>query len=94
MRRKPTSPGEILKHEFLIPLGITQKELSDHIKCDVKVVNRLVNEKCRLTADMAIKLSASFKMSAEFWLNAQQALDIYYAEKELRKKPKPLAKAG
>ena len=41
--RKPTTPGEILKIEFLKPLGITQKELADHIECDLKVINRLVN---------------------------------------------------
>ena len=35
--RKPTGPGEILKEEFLIPLGITQKQLADHVGCDVKV---------------------------------------------------------
>ena len=46
MKRKPTPPGEILK-EFLIPLGITQKRLADHIRCDFKVVNRVVNEKAQ-----------------------------------------------
>jgi len=39
--RKPTSPGEILREEFLTPLGMTQKQLANHLGCDVKVVNRL-----------------------------------------------------
>jgi len=36
-RRQPTTPGEILREEFLIPLGMTQKQLADHLACDVKV---------------------------------------------------------
>nr|NGX33163.1 hypothetical protein [Candidatus Anoxychlamydiales bacterium] len=41
-RRKPTFPGEIIYEEFLLPLEITQKELADHIKCDYKVINRII----------------------------------------------------
>jgi len=78
-KRKPTSPGEILQEEFLTPLNLTQKELADHIKCDVKVINRIVNEQCRLTAEMGVRLAAALNTSIEFWLNAQEAVDIYYA---------------
>ena len=77
--RKPTTPGEILQEEFLTPLKLTQKELADHIKCDVKVINRIINEQCRLTAEMGVRLSAALNTSIEFWLNAQEAVDIYYA---------------
>jgi antitoxin HigA-1 len=42
-RRQPTSPGEILRREFLVPLAMTQKRLADHLGCDSKVVNRIVN---------------------------------------------------
>ena len=45
MKRKPTSPGEILYEEFLKPLNLTQKELSLHIDCDYKVINRIVYTK-------------------------------------------------
>lgn len=78
-KRKPTTPGEILQEEFLTPLNLTQKELADHIKCDVKVINRIVNEQCRLTAEMGVRLAAALNTSIEFWLNAQEAVDIYYA---------------
>ena len=40
-RRPPTGPGEILHEEFLLPLGMTQKQLADHVACDVKVINRI-----------------------------------------------------
>lgn len=95
MKRKPTSPGEILKEEFLIPLKITQKELADHIRCDFKVVNRIVNERAQVTPKLAIKLGAAFKTTPDFWLNAQKALDIYHTSREIKRLPKPLLrKAG
>lgn len=77
MRRKPTSPGEILSEEFLKPLGLSQKELAEHLGCDYKVINRIVNERASVTADMAIKLAAAFKTTPDFWLNAQMALDLW-----------------
>jgi antitoxin HigA-1 len=94
IQRKPTSPGEILREEFLKPLGMTQKELADHVGCDVKVVNRIVNGRAAVTAEMAIKLGAALSMSPEFWLNAQQAVDIYHAARRIKKVPGPLPLAG
>ncbi len=79
VKRKPTSPGEILREEFLRPLGITQRQLADHIRCDVKVVNRIVNERSALTAGTALKLAAAFGTTPDFWLNAQKAVDIWTA---------------
>lgn len=94
MKRKPTAPGEILNEEFLKPLKLTQKTLADHIGCDVKVINRLVNRRASLTAIMAIKFAATFNTTPEFWLNAQKAIDIYEARKELEKLPASLLKAA
>ena len=94
IQREPTPPGEILSEEFLKPLGMTQKELADHVGCDVKVVNRIVNGRTSVTAEMAIKLGAALSMSPEFWLNAQQAVDIYHAAKKIKKVPDPLSLAG
>ena len=89
-KRKPTSPGEILREEFLMPLGLTQKQLADHIGCDLKVINRIVNEKAQVTPKMAIKLSAAFNTSPDFWLNAQKASDLFTASLELKHLPEPL----
>ena len=88
--RKPTSPGEILQEEFLTPLGMTQKNLAEHIGCDLKVINRIVNEKTSISAEMALKLGSAFKMTPAFWLNAQQALDIYEATQKIENLPEPL----
>ncbi len=92
--RQPTTPGEILREEFLIPLRMTQKQLANHLGCDVKVVNRIVNGRTSVTAEMALKLGATFRISPEFWLNAQKAVDLHRATKALRGLPKPLLRAG
>ena len=75
IRREPTTPGEILSEEFLKPMVMTQRDLADHLGCDVKVVNRIVNGRTAVTAEMAIRLGAALRMSPEFWLNAQQTVD-------------------
>ncbi len=77
IKRKPTAPGEILSEEFLIPLGISQKELAEHLNCDYKVINRIVNERASVTPEMAIKLAAAFKTTPDFWLLAQRAVDLW-----------------
>ncbi len=79
--RPPTTPGEILREEYLAPLGMTQKQLADHLGCDVKVVNRIVNGRSAVTAEMALRLGAAFGTTADFWLNAQTACDLYHAER-------------
>ena len=94
IKRRPTPAGEILKEEFLKPLEMTQKQLADHIGCDVKVINRIVNEKTSVTAEMALKLGAALNTSPEFWLNAQKAIDVFEAKKLIEKLPEPIFKAG
>ena len=93
-RRAPTSPGEILREEFLHPLGMTQKQLADHLGCDVKVVNRLVNGRTSVTAEMALRLGAAFRTTPEFWLNAQKAVDLFRAATTVSELPSPLLEAG
>ena len=89
-RREPTSPGEILREEFLVPLRMTQKQLADHLGCDVKVVNRIVNGRTSVSAEMALKLGATFRTTPEFWLNAQKAIDIYKATQRVSSLPRAL----
>ena len=93
-RRKPTTPGEILRDEYLAPLQMTQKQLSDHLSCDVKVINRIVNGRTSVTAEMALKLGAAFSTTPELWLNAQKTVDLYEAAQRLRRLPRPLLRAG
>ena len=93
-RREPTSPGEILRDEFLAPLDLTQQQLADSLGCDVKVVNRIVNGRTSVTAEMALKLGAAFRTTPEFWLNAQKAVDLYRAAQRITVLPRPLLRAS
>lgn len=93
-RRRPTGPGEILREEFLVPLGLSQKQVADHLGCDVKVVNRIVNGRSAVTAEMALKLGAAFRTSPELWMNAQKAVDLYEAAAHVPVLPAPLVKAS
>lgn len=95
MKRQPTTPGEILKEEFLIPMNLTQKELADHIGVDIKVINRLVNDKTSVSPELALKLASTFQTSPEFWLNAQHAVDLYRAYQDFGEDlPRVISKVG
>jgi len=94
IKRKPTTPGEILREEFLSELGISQKKLAGHIGCDIKVINRIVNNRTSVTAEMAVKLASTLNTSPQFWLNAQQAVDIYNALKTVKSFPQLITKAS
>lgn len=90
LARRPTSPGELLAEEFLAPLKMTQRELAEHIGHDVKVINRIVNGRAAVTASMALKLAAAFETTAEFWLNAQKAVDLFEARNQMGRLPGPI----
>jgi addiction module HigA family antidote len=75
--RAPTSPGEMLREEFLKPLGMTQVELAERIRVPYVRVNELVNGKRRVTPSTALRLAKAFGTSPDFWLNGQLALDLY-----------------
>ena len=93
MKRKPTPPGEILQEEFLTPLGLTQKDLADHVGCDIKVINRIINGRSAVTAEMAVRLGAALDTTPQFWLNAQQAVDLFAASKAVKSLPKAISSA-
>lgn len=93
-KREPTSPGEILLEEFLKPLDLTQRQLADHLGCDLKVINQIFSSRTSLTPEMALKLGAAFRTSPDFWLNAQRAVDLHRATKALGTLPAPLLRAS
>ncbi len=81
--RKPTHPGEILLQEFLEPMGVSQVELAHRMGVSVQRVNTLVNGKRDMTAETAILLSRALKTTPEFWMNLQDAHDLYEAQEQL-----------
>ena len=90
-RREPTSPGEILREEFLVPLAMTQKELADHLGCDVKVVNRMVNGRTSVSAEMALKLGAAFRTSPESLAECTEGQGSVSCAEQARQAPFPCA---
>lgn len=77
----PCHPGEILKYEFLEPLDMSAGALARHLGVPRTRIERIVKEETALTADTALRLSAFFGNTAEFWLNLQRAHDLAAAAK-------------
>lgn len=69
----------MLLEEFLIPLGMTQVELSKMIHVSYPRVNEIIKGKRGITPDTALRLSALFGNSPEFWLNGQRNWDLWHA---------------
>jgi antitoxin HigA-1 len=76
--RRPVAihPGEILREEFLKPLGLTQRQLADAIHIPVQRVNLIVNGKRSVTADTAYRLGRYLGTSADLWMGLQQDWDL------------------
>ena len=78
-RQKPVSVGEVLKEEFLEPMGLTQAALAQAMGVQRKHVNELCNDRRAVTAATALILAQVFGNSAEFWLNLQRWNDRWAA---------------
>ena len=76
-------PGEVLREEFLIPMGISAYRLSKELYIPQTRISEILKGKRRVTADTALRLSAFFGNSAKFWLGLQ---DDYDVEEEIRAK--------
>jgi addiction module HigA family antidote len=74
--RVPSHPGEILREEFLRPLGQTQVALAEHLGVPVQRINELVRGKRGVTPETAWLLSQALDTTPEFWLNLQAAHDL------------------
>lgn len=72
----PTHPGEVLREEFLIPLGLSQYALAKAIGVPQIRISEIVNAKRAVTPDTALRLARFFGTSAEFWLGMQATFDL------------------
>ncbi|MGA2937583.1 MAG: HigA family addiction module antitoxin [Syntrophobacteraceae bacterium] len=75
--RRPTHPGEILKHEFMEPMGLTQQKLAEAVGITRVRINEIVRGKRGVTPDTAFRLARYFGTTAEFWLNLQRNTDMW-----------------
>lgn len=80
--RVPTHPGEMLLEEFLLPMGLTQRELADAIHVPYQRINEIIHGRRGMTPSTALRLAKFFGMSASFWLNLQLRWDLYFAQQE------------
>lgn len=96
--RRPTHPGQMLREEFLEPMGITQRELADAIEVPYQRVNELVNGRRGVTPSTALRLSQFLGTSVDFWMNLQVRCDLYDARRAeadvLKKIPQYRSRAG
>ena len=77
--RPPTHAGEILLEDFLKPLNLTQVQAAEKMGISLNRLNELIRGKRGVTADTALRLAKLLKTTPEFWLNLQNAYDLYEA---------------
>lgn len=74
--RKPVHPGEVLSELFLEPLEMSAGALAKRLDVPRTRIERLAKGETAMTADTALRLSAFFRNTPEFWLNLQRAFDL------------------
>lgn len=82
--RRPTSPGEFLREDFLLPRGIDTQSFADAIGLSRKQVSLILNGRARLTPTVAARVAKVLGTSVEFWVNAQALVDAHDAAGEAR----------
>jgi addiction module HigA family antidote len=79
----PINLGELLKEEFLAEYGLSQNQLAKAIGISPNRIAEIVNNRRRISADTALRLSLYFGNSAEFWMNLQTHYDLKLAQRKL-----------
>jgi antitoxin HigA-1 len=72
----PVHPGEVLKEEFMEPLGLSANALARALLVPVNCISAIVNAERSVTADTALRLARALGTSPEFWLNLQKQYDL------------------
>src|SRR5438093_11340215 len=83
---KPVHPGEILREEFMTPLGLSMNKMAMALRVPVTRIADIVNERRGITADTALRFARYFKNSPAFWMNLQTRYDLEVAEDEIAAK--------
>jgi len=80
----PVTPGEMLKDEVLAGYGLSQNQLAKAVGISPNRIAEIVNNRRRITADTALRLSLCFSNSAEFWMNLQAHYGLKIAWRKLK----------
>ncbi len=92
-RLPPIHPGEMLREEFLVPMGLSANALALAIGVPSTRVGEILNERRGISADTALRLGRYFRMTPEFWMNLQSHYDLETArdaaESKIRQSVRP-----
>jgi addiction module HigA family antidote len=96
-RMPPLHPGEMLREDFMKPLGLSSNALAMELRVPVTRISEIVRERRGITADTALRLARYFSMSPEFWMRLQMDFDLESAvdaeetaiHEEIRPRPLP-----
>jgi len=80
---KPVHPGEILREEFMVPLGLSMNRMAMALRVPVTRIADIVNGRRGISADTALRFARYFKNSPAFWMNLQTRYDLEVAEDEI-----------
>lgn len=85
LTRRPSHPGAMLREDFLTDFGLTVSQLAEAIGVSRQSINELLRGRRAITPAMALRLAKLFGNSPEFWLNAQRAIDIWDAQRAIKR---------
>ena len=91
---KPMHPGEVLREEFLVPLGLSAGALAKACGVPRTRIERIANEETAVTADTALRLGKALGTSAELWLNLQNEFDMRTAKSQIGKELEKITKVA
>lgn len=83
-KRKPSTVGDILLEEFLVPLNLKINDLAYILDVHRNTASAIVNNNSRLSLEMAMRLAKAFNTSIDFWLNLQMRVDLWTLENDAR----------
>ena len=89
----PPHPGEVLKEEFLEPLGLTITETAGALGVSRKSISQFVNQRAGISADMALRLAKAFDTTPDLWTGMMESYALFQAKKNwntLRKSNTPI----
>jgi len=85
-KMRPIHPGEMLREEFLVPLGMSAHALAMELKVPAPRINDIIRERRSITPDTALRLARYFGSTPQFWLNLQTSYNLKIAEREIGSK--------
>ena len=85
-KMRPIHPGEILREEFIIPLGMSAHALALELRVPAPRINEIVRERRGITPDTALRLARYLGTTPQFWMNLQTSYDLKFAEMKIGSK--------